>query len=312
MKHNDNIQMIFDIEGYSPTLSIAYIFHKAKVLNFFDSNQSDSDYFESYQQLMEAYTKTHGSDYIIKAVAPNMERLYTVEHSIDGEIKAHIDGIFDQLKPYIPTLLAYDLGISLGYSDTPGRVLMTIPVPEQGSEDKDQTDTPNVDSHPLPPEDLRQQANQAFKTMFHTMLNTAEQNPNDFAPILSRLNGVDKASLNDCHAMIRIVFDCLMDEVDFIDVPHWSDIAEFLYNFDGESPMRLNDYLLKRQEWLADGLIPVIPYHGQILKLLAHFNSTALGNARSPQAQPLSLESQWLLAYADFFHTTGPYQEGGH
>lgn len=310
MENNDHINLTVDISGYSPSLTVAYIVYQANALNYFNPKLSNSDLFETYNRLMETYTSLHGSDYAPEEVEGNMECLFNIVHHLDSEIKTHIDTTFDELHAYINALLTYELNAVIScVEDEAGLIMLELPVPDVMETASDETLEP-ID-FAVPSDTLRARSDQAYNHLLHTMYTYGKEDADYFGSVISRLYGVSETDLAHCHVMIRVVVDCLMDEVGYQEVPGWLDIVDFLYNYGGESPMRLTEYLLKRQEWLAEGLIPNIPNHGQILFLQEHFNAIAVGAKQSTYAKPVPLRSQWVFAYADFIQLTVSYHEQG-
>lgn len=296
------IELSTSSEDVKPFLVV--VLNALNETGFFYPKLSTGGLFELFNTAMVDHNSLHGGDYNIDAVSENMELFYTTQ---DEQLFDNIANALDSLTDIAYILEKYDLSAKLSVDiEKQGSFIVDFPISQElyYEEFPENLEQSHEDSgaHPqglfthgrITPDGEDISPKFILTTMLMLTNDILQESPEIFGQPLRELWEADEDSLKITLAQIEMAIDILSDLSDYQHEPHWEDIVRFINNEDGVSLMIFTNYLAKKHEELAFGVIPVIKNYPYLIFLQSHFVRMSSG-----YEQQMLEKSKLLLNYTE-------------
>lgn len=271
---------------------------------FFYPKLSTGGLFELFNMVMIDHTSLHGGDYNVDAVSENMELFYTTQ---DEQLSDNIANALESLTDIAYILEKYDLSAKLSVDvEKHGSFTVEFPISqelyyeefpenlEQSHEDSGAHPQGLFTNRRITPDGEDISPKFILTTMLILTNDLQQESPELFGQPLRELEKADEDSIKITLAQIEMAIDILSDLSDYQHEPHWDDIVRFINNEDDVSLMIFTNYLAKKHEELAFGVIPVIRNYPYLIFLQSHFVRMS-----SEYEQQMLEKSKLLLNYTE-------------
>lgn len=324
MNPKNNVRILFYSEIETAEDIFGYILIQANVNHYFNPKLSKGELFDLYESIMIDYTNQFGGSFRGIDVPVNMERFFGSPGRIDKDLKNTIAQMFEENTPISNYLKNNLLSSSVSIEQDNNEVgVLVFDIPTNGElllgENNNLVKTSNtrklvdelvnqgvasendglLEYRRVTPDGYHVIPEAVFGEIISIVKEQTEKDPEMFFDVSTRLRGSTVKEIQSIHAQIILIIDILAEQSEYIHEPHWSEIVEFAYNYDGDSLTLLTNKINGYHDLITTGQIHHVPHYDEVLYLQDHFVNI------TPQipienAKPLTVRSQFLLAFVDY------------